>query len=221
MFSKVLVSDDLDCINSGVANTLTSLGVHDIVKVQYCDDAYLKIKSAALKKYPFELLITDLSYVPDHREQNFNSGEELIAIIKKEHPEVKIIVYSVEDRKQRVANIMNELKADAYVCKGRNGLKELEQAITSVYNGQTYLSTQLQHLLQKNSHSVIDDFDIELVRLLSLGHSQEEISTLFKDRDVSPSSLSSIEKRLNRLKIQFKANNAIHLVSIVKDLGLI
>ncbi|MAM30383.1 MAG: response regulator [Flavobacteriaceae bacterium] len=221
MFSKVLVSDDLDSINSGVANTLSSLGVQVVDKVQYCDDAYLKIKSAALKKYPFELLITDLSYVPDHREQNFNSGEELIAIIKKEHPEVKIIVYSVEDRKQRVANIMNELKADAYVCKGRIGLKELEQAITSVYNGQTYLSTQLQHLLHKSSHSEIDDFDIELVRLLSLGHSQEEISTIFKNQDVSPSSLSSIEKRLNRLKIQFKANNAIHLVSIVKDLGLI
>ena len=30
-----------------------------------------------------------------------------------------------------------------------------------------------------------------------------------------------IEKRLNKLKVQFKANNAIHLVAKVKDLGLI
>ncbi|MGC1633782.1 MAG: response regulator, partial [Gelidibacter sp.] len=39
--------------------------------------------------------------------------------------------------------------------------------------------------------------------------------------NTTPNSLSSIEKKLNKLRIQFKANNAIHLVAIVKDLGLI
>ncbi len=221
MFSKVLVSDDLDSINSGVYNTLKALGVQQVDKVQYCDDAYLKIKSAAHNDQSFELVITDLSYAPDHRAQNFKSGAALISILKKEHPDVKTIVYSVEDRKQPILKLVHELKVNAYVCKGRNGLQELQQAIAAVYDDQTYISPQLQHLLKKSENSEIDDFDVELIRLLATGHSQEEISNLFKDRNMRPSSLSSIEKRLNRLKIQFKANNAIHLVSISKDLGLI
>ena len=65
------------------------------------------------------------------------------------------------------------------------------------------------------------DFDLLLVEKLSLGLSQDEISSDFKLHKIVPSSLSSIEKRLNKLKLQFKANNAIHLVAKVKDLGLI
>ncbi|MFT4696886.1 MAG: hypothetical protein ACI9SJ_000002 [Flavobacteriaceae bacterium] len=60
-----------------------------------------------------------------------------------------------------------------------------------------------------------------IIKLLSNGLSQEDISFQFKNNQTSPSSLSSIEKRLNKLKIQFKAINSIHLVSIVKDVGLI
>jgi hypothetical protein len=56
---------------------------------------------------------------------------------------------------------------------------------------------------------------------MSNGLSQDEISQLFKKNNISPSSLSTIEKRLNKLRIQFRANNAIHLVAIAKDLGLI
>lgn len=221
MFTKVLVSDDLGSINSGVSSVLKEMAIKEILQVQYCDDAYLKIKSAALHDAPIELLITDLSFVPDHRAQNFTSGEELVAILKKEHPELKILVYSVEDRTQLIKRLINDLKVDGYVSKGRNGLTELKDAIRAVAKGSIYLSPQVQRHLSTKSTLEIDDFDIELMRLLSLGKSQEEISANFKQSNISPSSLSTIEKRLNRLRIQFKANNAIHLVSIVKDLGLI
>ena len=50
---------------------------------------------------------------------------------------------------------------------------------------------------------------------------EHDISFQFKKNNTSPSSLSTIEKHLNKLKIQFKANNAIHLVAIAKDVGLI
>lgn len=221
MFTKVLVSDDLDSINLGVSSVLKELGVQNIIQVQYCDDAYLKIKSARLKETPIELLITDLSFLRDHREQNFESGEELVSILKKEHPELKIIVYSVEDRTQLIKKLMNDLEVDGYVCKGRNGLRELKEAIAAVSKGDMYTSFQVKQLLHSRENFEIDDFDIELMRLLSLGKSQDEISSNFRENKVSPSSLSSVEKRLNRLRVQFKANNATHLVSIVKDLGLI
>ena len=67
----------------------------------------------------------------------------------------------------------------------------------------------------------IDEFDIQLINLLSKGWSQDDISEDLKTKNISPNSLSTIEKRLNKLKVQFKANNTIHLVAITKDLGLI
>lgn len=221
MFTKVLVSEDMEDINRGVSSKLKDLGIQVIHQVQYCDDAYLKIKKGVLVNEPYQLLITDLSFKTDHREQKLASGEDLVRVIKQQFPNVKIIVYSVEDRLQRVRTLMNEYKIDAYVCKSRRGLTELSKAIHAVFNNNTYLSVEVEHALSQKHELEIDYYDIELIKQLSIGLSQEEISLYFKNNNMSPSSLSSIEKRLNKLRVQFKANNAIHLVSIVKDLGLI
>ncbi len=221
MFKKVLISDDLDCINQGVISVLQSLGIENITEVVYCDDAFLKIEKAILEKAPFDLLITDLSYAPDHREQNFTSGDELIAALKSKHPELPIIVYSVEDRLQRVRSLVSDHKLNAYVCKGRKGLEELSAAITKVFNEETYLSPQVENALSGKSARVIEDYDISLMEQLAKGSSQKEISEHFRDQNILPNSLSSVEKRVGKLCIHFKAKNAIHLVAMVKDLGLI
>ncbi len=221
MFKKVLVADDLDSINEGVVQTLNSLDITSVKQVTYCDEAYLHIKKADKDNYPYELLITDLSFVADHRKQRYASGDELAAVIKKEHPAIKIIIYSVEDRFQRVRQLYNDIHIDAFVCKGRDGIAELKEAITTIYGGNRYISPKVAMALSKNANLEIDEYDITLMRLLSYGYSQEEISTELKEKNVSPSSVSAIEKKLNKLKIQFRANNAIHLVALVKDLGLI
>ena len=221
MFSKVLISDDLGSINQGVLTVLDTLKVSKFEQVQYCDDAYMKIKRGILDKEPYQLLITDLSFMADHREQKLSSGEDLIKELRSEYPELKIIVYSVEDRLQKVRRLIQTHKVNAYVCKGRRGLIELAQAIDRVYNNNTFLSHQIAHAFSPNSDLEIEDYDIELIKHMANGLSQEEISLIFKNNNTSPSSLSAIEKRLNKLRIQFRANNAIHLVAIAKDLGLI
>lgn len=221
MFTKVLVSEDMDDITTGVHTLLKELGIPKIHQVQYCDDAYLKIKKAILDDEPYQLLITDLSFKSDHREQKFSSGEALVRAATQLHPDLKIIVYSVEDRLQKVRTLMNDYHIDAYVCKSRRGLAELSKAINSVYCNKSYLSHEVTNALSPKNDLEIDNYDIELVKQLSNGLSQEDISVYLKNNNISPNSLSSIEKRLNKLRIQFKAHNAIHLVTIVKDLGLI
>lgn len=221
MFKKVLIVDDHDDINKGVLGVLNDLNIVDILKVQYCDDAHLKIKKADLENENFDLIITDLSFKKDHRECKIESGEELIGIIKEEYPEIPIIVYSMDNRLQKVRSLINKYQVNAYVCKDRKGSIELSQAIISVYNKAQFLSPQVSNALSSKTDLEIEDYDIELIKQLAKGLSQDEISELFKTNNTTPNSLSSIEKRLNRLRIQFKANNAIHLVAIVKDLGLI
>jgi DNA-binding NarL/FixJ family response regulator len=110
---------------------------------------------------------------------------------------------------------------NAYVCKDRKGSKQLEDAIKAVFQGQRFLSPQVSGALRPRIDLEIEDYDVHLMKLLSKGLSQDEISSKFKSNDISPNSLSTIEKRLNKLRVQFKANNAIHLVAIAKDLGLI
>lgn len=84
-----------------------------------------------------------------------------------------------------------------------------------------FLSPQVEQALSSKSNLEISDYDILLLKELSFGHSKDEICELFKSKNIKPWSLSSVEKRQNKLCDHFKANNAIHLISIVKDLGLI
>ncbi|TRZ46112.1 response regulator transcription factor [Robertkochia solimangrovi] len=221
MFRKVLIADDLGSINAGVRSVAESLGIAEVDQVQYCDDAWLKLKKGVTDGAPYDLLITDLSFKSDHREQRLHSGDDLIAEAKQYFPELKVIAYSMEDRLQRIRILCNNFGLDGYVCKGRRGLQELEMAIGAVYDAQNYLSPEVSQALHPRSDLEVEEFDVELIKQLSLGLSQDDISKLFRAHHISPSSLSSIEKRINKLKIQFKANNAIHLVAIFKDLGFI
>jgi DNA-binding NarL/FixJ family response regulator len=221
MFKKVLISEDLGSISNGVVSVLEALHIDNFQQVQYCDDAYLKIKRASVDERPFDLLITDLSYKADHRQQKYPSGEVLIKAIKQEYPSLKIIAYSVEDRPQKVRTVMLDCKSDAFVCKGRNGLKELDEAIAAVLHDQTYLSPQIGNALRETSTAEIGDYDIEIMKLLANGQSQEEISQDFKSKNITPNSLSAIEKKIVKLKNQFNAKNTTHLISTAKDLGLI
>lgn len=221
MFKKVLIVDDHDDINKSVLNILNTHHINNVQKAQYCDDAHLKIKKAVLDEEPFDLLITDLSFKKDHRECKISSGEQLAATLKLEYPELSVIVYSMDNRLQRVRTLINKHRINAYVCKDRKGSKELSLAIKAVYNKKQFLSPQVNNALSSKSDLEITDYDIELIKQLSNGLSQKEISKYLKQNNFSPNSLSSIEKQLNKLKDQFKANNAIHLVSLVKDLGLI
>jgi DNA-binding NarL/FixJ family response regulator len=221
MFQKVLISDDFGSINKGVLKVLEQAGVPSIKQVQYCDDEYLHIKSALKDQEPFDLLITDLHFKKDHRAQNYASGEAIIKQLKMEYPQLIIIAYSVEDRLQKVRHLINDLKVNAYVCKGRNGLIDLSKAVDAVYRKEVYVSSQVEQALYPRNDMEIDDYDIQLLKQLALGQSKEAISEQFKKDMISPCSLSSVEKKQRNLFIKFRASNATHLIGIVKDLGLI
>jgi DNA-binding NarL/FixJ family response regulator len=222
MFTKVLIADDIDFNDVGAAQILKELDVPEIQYAKYCDEALLKIKKAHIDGTPFELLISDLSFKEDHQVNKLNSGEELIAAVKELYPTIKIIVFSIENRAHRIKLLFDELNIDGYVLKGRNTIYDLKRAIQKAYNNEPEnISPELLSLLQDKTTSEIDNYDVQLIRHLSLGLSQEKMETVLKQEGISPNSISSIEKRVNKLKIYFKANNTVHLIAIAKDLGII
>lgn len=222
MFKKVLVAEDLDSISIAVVQVLEELKVSVIDHVKYCDEGLLKVKKALLEKEPYDLLITDLSFKLDHRKANLTSGDELIEAINTVQPELKKIVFSIEDKSYRIKNLFNELGINAYVSKGRNSITELKNAIESTFkNEEKILSSDLSFSFNDKALIEIESYDISILKLLSQGYILESISKEFKDLSITPNGTSSIEKRINKLKIYFKANNNVHLIAIAKDFGLV
>lgn len=221
MYKKVLIAEDFDSINIAVKQTLESLGVQEIHYAKYCDDAILKFKKALQDNQPFDLLISDLSFVEDYREVTIASGEELIQAIKKIQPEINVIVYSVEDKPYIIKTLFDEAQINGYVKKGRNSISQLKTAIETLLYGKTFISPELAHALQDKTGKEIDNYDITLLSHLANGIAIEEMETLFKHLNITPNSKSTIEKRVAKLKDYFKANNNIHLIAITKDLGII
>ena len=177
MFKKVLVAEDFDSISIAVGQALKELSVSKIHHAKYCDDAFLKIKKALYDKEPYDLLVSDLSFKIDHRKNKLNSGEELIAATKKMQPDIKTIVFSIEDKSFRVKSLFNNLGIDAYVSKGRNSIPELKKAISEIFNSNSkMLSPELAHALRDKSLIEIETYDIEILKLLSKGYTLDEIS---------------------------------------------
>lgn len=222
MFKKVLVAEDLDSISIAVIQALENLKIPTIHHVKYCDDGLLKIKKGLNDKEPYDLLISDLSFKSDHRKTELSGGEELIEAINEVQPSLKKIVFSIEDKSYRIKSLFNDLGINAYVSKGRNSISELRKAIESTYRGEEkILSSDLSFSFNDKALIEIESYDISILKLLAQGYILESISSEFKSSSITPNGTSSIEKRINKLKIYFKANNNVHLIAIAKDFGLV
>lgn len=221
MFKKVLIAEDHEVANISVRKTLEDLGIPNAKYVFYCDDALAWIRNASKNKDAYDLLITDLSFEEDHHKQKLASGTELIKVVRKEQPNLKVIVFSVENRPTTIGALFKELSIDAYVRKARNDAQSLKQAITAVFRGNKYISPDLkQAIREKNSHE-FTAFDITIISLLSQGTLQKDIPIFLQQNNIKPAGLSSIEKRLNLMKEVLEFSKNEQLVAYCKDIGII
>ena len=222
MFKKVIIAEDLDAMNLGIQQVLKDLNIVDFQHSKFCDDAFLKIRAAINQNEPYDLLISDLSFKTDHRKADIINGDELIQKVRSLQPGIKIIAYSVEDKSYRIKSLFENAGVDAFVLKGLNSIEELKKAINLVSTSESkYISPEVASSLKEKNNYEIDDLDIHILKQLSVGTPQDNISDTFKESNLKPISKSSIEKRIAKLKDFFKANNTIHLVAITKDMGII
>lgn len=221
MFKKVLIAEDHESINISVQKTLEDLNIPNVDYVYYCDDAIGKIQKALREEHPYDLLITDLYYEDDHHKQNLKDGKDLIKKAKEIQPDLKVIVFSAEHKTGVIENLFSDYQINGYVRKARNDSKDLKKSIASVYIGENYLSFELKQDMKKFNSYEFSTFDITLVSLLSKGVLQKNIPVHLEERNIKPSSLSSVEKRLNSLKEDLEINSNEQLVAFCKDIGII
>jgi len=219
--NRIFVSEDIDSNNLGVTTTLRHMGFAYIGHSQYCDESLLKLKKAVLDAKPYELLITDLSFDTTRETKKLQNGQELITAIKEIDPEIKVIVFSVEDDQTTIKSLFTDQKIDGYVCKGLNGLKELQNSIEVIAQNKTYTCPVASAVLQQKNVLELDAYEQELLLLLAQGFKQNEISVLLKEKGIAPNSVRSVEANISKLKDYFNASNTTHLVYVASCMGLI
>lgn len=218
MFEKVLIAEDFQDANLGIVGTLQEkLHITEVQEELYCDKAFTRIKVAHADEQPFELLVTDLHFKQDHVTRNITSGIELIETARALQPNLKVIVNSMEDNPMKINALFKEQKIDGYVCKGRHGLTELVSALQEVYHNRTYYSPQINLNVADNVIQ-LDDFDLNILNGLADGLTKKEVSQKFKKEHISPSSESTIDKRISRLYDEYGAKKTTNLLfKLVKE----
>jgi len=222
MIQKILIAEDIDSINTGIITILKDNFSFEIEHANSCDNAYLKLIKAIQNKNPFDLLISDISFKTDGLlTPILQNGIELVDACKKIQPELKTIVYTIEDKPAILKTLIEDIEVDALVLKGLKSLNELCAAIEKITKGEKYFTQEVQQIAKNDATTDIDEFDILLLDFLSQGLTQNEISESFKNKAINPCSISAIEKKINRLKTTLRAKNNIQMIAIAKDLALI
>ena len=221
MIKKVLIAEDHESASISVQKTLEELNIATADYVYYCDDALTKIQKAIQAGTSYDLLITDLSFEEDHRIQKITNGEALITAARKTQPDLKILIFSAENRPAAIQTLFNKLDIDGYVRKARGDVKELIKAINHIGNNQRYCSQEITLLVKQNKAYEFSNMDIAIISQMAQGKKQQEISDYLKEHNIHPSSLSSIEKRLHDIKDALDLSTNQQLIMYCVKMGIV
>ncbi|KAF5084747.1 Transcriptional regulatory protein DegU [anaerobic digester metagenome] len=145
------------------------------------------------------------------------NGDEAVKQAKKIAPQLKFIVLSMHTD-EHYFQTMKDLDVDGFIIK-ESDYNELELAINTVKKGGKYFSQQLLLNLidQKNDKNLnsLTPREVEIVKLLSLGLSTQEIA------DKLNLSVRTIEKHRSELLLRTQSANSISLIIYAIKNGLI
>lgn len=211
---KVLIMEPSDCAFLGISHVLREVFGLNPDHVPNCDTALKQVRAALKKSTPYDLLITE--FLGSER------GNETRNLIKEAtgiQPALHTILYTSEIRPLALKAILREPGVNGYVLKNGHGSSQLVKAIRNIGKSGFYLSPEVDELMGQVHHISLEGYDFRVLTALAEGYSQREIAQLFNRQKIHPSSLSSIEKRINQLKDRFQAKNNVHLIAKANILG--
>lgn len=221
MIEKILIAEDHEIENLAIQKLAEELKILEVDHAFYCDEALKKIEIACSRGAPYDLLITDLYFESDGSQQKITNGIDLISAARQIQPDLQILVFSAEKGVHIINKLVKDYQVDAYVRKARNDAKELKKAFQSLRQRQPYLPYYVARELMRPNIYEFSDFDIQIVRLLSQGYQQNQIPSYLKENNISPSSLSSVEKRLNQIREQLGCAKNEQVVLACRNMGIL
>jgi two-component system capsular synthesis response regulator RcsB len=221
MFENVLIAEDHQRLNQSVQQTTKELGIVDPKYAYYCDDALLRLRHGIQEGKPFELLITDLSFDEDGRQQKISDGTGLIEAAKRLQPELKILVFSAESNPAVVDGLFKRLAINGYVRKGRTDASDLKDAIEAISKNKRYVPVEFRQAIRNTNTFDFTEYDIMILSQLAQGTLQKNIPDYLQQQGMRASSQSSVEKRLNQIRSALGFTKNEQLIAYCKDYRVI
>lgn len=150
------------------------------------------------------------------------SGIEIARKLKKEFPEIKILILSAENPASIIEQIL-EMGIEGYVTKSTE-IKEIENAIVSIANGLEYFGRDIAKVIyeivalkrkQKEKTSVLTNRETEVVRLCSEGLLSKEIAFRLKI------SYHTVDFHKNNIFRKLGINNSVELAKFAIKNGIV
>ena len=205
--TRVLVVDDHPVVLSGCRSLFAS---DTSVKIDQATDAKSGYKTYASKKP--DVTVIDIN-LPDV------SGFELMRRIRKDDPDAKIIMFSMNDDPAFVVRAV-EYGAQGYVSK-TDDPRILVKAVRKVAAGDNFISPQLADAvafsgaaIKANPASLMSARELEILRLLGRGNKIVEVAEALNI------SYKTVANTTSLLKQKLGAKNHSDLIRIAVEMGL-
>jgi len=205
--TKVLIVDDHPVVLSGCRSLFAS---DNTVKIEEATDAKSGHR-AYLARKP-DVTVIDIK-LPDV------SGFELMRRIRKDDPEARIIMFSMNDDPALVVHAI-EMGAQGYVWKGDDP-RMLVKAVRKVAAGDNFISPQLAEAvtlsgasIKANPTSQLTARELEILRLLGRGHKIAEVANALEI------SYKTVANNTSLLKQKLGAKGHSDLIRIAVEMGL-
>ena len=201
---RVFILDDHTVVRAGVRLLLDD--EPDLVVVGEAPS----IGELRAKPVAYDVVVADL-ILPDA------SGEQVVRAIRSHAPGANILILSMVDDVNAAALALRA-GAVGYLTKDAAAL-ELVDAVRSVAEGRRYLQpalgAQLAAGLPAGRSTVLRDDELEVLRLLALGHTNAEVARLLGV------SLRTVESRRSRLFGKLGLRTRAELFRYASDIGVL
>ena len=202
---KLLIADNHPITRKGLEVLFSAAPNINIVGSVDDGDAIMEF----IKRNPVDIILTETDFPK-------LNGLTVLRYLKNDYPDIKTIIFSAQPEE---VYAINALKAGAsgYIHKSVN-IITINEAILKVYNGGTYLSSNLTDQLafgvrtNKNGsfYKKLSTREAEVLKLLTLGKKNKEIS---KELNINEKTVSTYKARLMR---KLKVTNLVDLVNQAK-----
>ena len=205
--TRVLIVDDHPVVLSGCRSLFAS---DPSVKIDEAADAKSGHRAFTVRKP--DVTVIDIK-LPDV------SGFELMRQIRKDDPDARIIMFSMNDDPAFVVRAI-EMGAQGYVSKGDDP-RVLVKAVRKVAAGENFISPQLAAAvtfsgaaIKANPASQMSSRELEILRLLGRGDKIVEVA------DALDISYKTVANTTSLLKQKLGAENQADLIRIAVEMGL-
>ena len=204
---RVLIIDDHPVVLSGCRSLFAG---DSTVRIEEAADAKSGHRAFAQQKP--DVTVIDIN-LPDV------SGFELMRRIRKDDPEARIIMFSMNDDPAFVVRAI-EMGAQGYVSKGDDP-RLLVKAVRKVAAGDNFISPQLAEavtfsgaVIKANPATQLSSRELEILRLLGRG---DKIVEVAKALDIS---YKTVANTTSLLKQKLAAKNHSDLIRMAVEMGL-